>query len=53
MNLIVFMVVRLLLGLFVLVFGLDKFLEFLPALESMSKDAMTYSVALVNSKTWY
>lgn len=51
MNSKVFMVVRILLGLFVLVFGLNKFIEFLPAPEGMSDDAMTYFGALVNSKT--
>ncbi len=51
MNSKVFMVVRLLLGLFVLVFGLNKFIEFLPSPEGMSEDAMTYFGALVNSKT--
>ena len=51
MNSKVFMVLRILLGLFVLVFGLNKFLEFLPAPEGMSEDAMTYFGALMNSKT--
>ena len=51
MNSKVFMVLRILLGLFVLVFGLNKFMEFLPAPEGMSEDAMTYFGALVNSKT--
>lgn len=51
MNSKVFMVLRILLGLFVLVFGLNKFLEFLPAPEGMSEDAMAYFGALMNSKT--
>lgn len=51
MNSKVFMVLRILLGLFVLVFGLNKFLNFLPAPEGMSEDAMTYFGALMNSKT--
>ena len=51
MNSKVFMVLRILLGLFVLVFGLNKFIEFLPTPEDMSEDAMTYFGALVNSKT--
>lgn len=51
MNSKVFMVLRILLGLFVLVFGLNKFLEFLPAPEGMSEDAMTYFGTLMNSKT--
>jgi uncharacterized membrane protein YphA (DoxX/SURF4 family) len=51
MNSKVFMVLRILLGLFVLVFGLNKFIEFLPAPEGMSEGAMTYFGALVNSKT--
>lgn len=51
MNSKIFMVLRILLGLFVLVFGLNKFMEFLPAPEGMSEDAMAYFGALVNSKT--
>ncbi len=51
MNSKVFLVLRILLGLFVLVFGLNKFIEFLPAPEGMIEDAMTYFGALVNSKT--
>ena len=51
MNSKVFMVLRILLGLFVLVFGLNKFLEFLPAPEGMPEDAMAYFGALMNSKT--
>jgi uncharacterized membrane protein YphA (DoxX/SURF4 family) len=51
MNSKVFMVLRILLGLFVLVFGLNKFLDFLPAPEGMSEEAMTYFGALINSKT--
>lgn len=51
MNPKVFMVLRILLGVFVLVFGLNKFLEFLPAPEGMSADAGAYFGALVNSKT--
>jgi len=51
MNSKVFLVLRILLGLFVLVFGLNKFIEFLPAPEGMSADAGAYFGALVNSKT--
>nr|WP_321224974.1 DoxX family membrane protein [uncultured Psychroserpens sp.] len=51
MNSKVFMVLRILLGLFVLVFGLNKFLEFLPAPDGMSEGAMSYFGALINSKT--
>ncbi|BFP41886.1 hypothetical protein FGF1_27310 [Flavobacteriaceae bacterium GF1] len=50
MNSKVFMVIRILLGLFVLVFGLNKFLNFLPAPE-VSGDAGAYFGALVSSKT--
>lgn len=50
MNSKVFMVLRILLGLFVLVFGLNKFLHFIP-MEEMSADAGAYFGALVNSKT--
>ena len=50
MNSKVFMVVRILLGLFVLIFGLIKFLNFLPAPE-VTGDAGAYFGALVTSKT--
>ncbi|UOY05165.1 DoxX family membrane protein [Muricauda sp. SCSIO 64092] len=50
MNSKVFMVIRILLGLFVLVFGLNKFLNFLPAPE-VTGDAGAYFGALVSSKT--
>lgn len=50
MNSKVFMVVRILLGLFVLVFGLNKFLNFLP-MEEMSADANTYFTGLTMAKT--
>ena len=50
MNSKVFMVVRILLGLFVLVFGLNKFFNFLPMPE-LSADAGAYFGALSNSKT--
>ena len=51
MNPKVFMVLRILLGIFVLIFGINKFLNFLPAPEGMSADAGAYFSALVNSKT--
>ena len=51
MNPKVFMVLRILLGIFVLIFGLNKFLNFLPAPEGMSADAGAYFGALVNGKT--
>lgn len=50
MNSKVFMVLRILLGIFVLVFGLNKFLHFIPMGE-MSADAGAYFGALVNTKT--
>lgn len=50
MNSKVFMVVRILLGLFVLVFGLNKFLDFMPMPE-MSAEAGTYFGALTSAKT--
>ena len=50
MNSKVFMVVRILLGLFVLVFGLNKFLDFIP-MEEMSTDANTYFTGLTLAKT--
>ena len=45
MNSKVFMVLRILLGLFVLVFGANKFLQFLPPFE-MGESAMNYFGAL-------
>ena len=50
MNSKVFMVVRILLGLFVLVFGLNKFLDFIP-MEEMSADAGNYFTSLTLTKT--
>ena len=44
------MILRLLLGLFVLVFGLNKFLHFIPMGE-MSQEAGAYFGALVSTKT--
>ncbi|MDO1499774.1 DoxX family membrane protein [Winogradskyella maritima] len=51
MNPKVFLVLRILLGLFVLVFGANKFLNFLPPFEGLSTDAQTYFGALTQSKT--
>lgn len=50
MNSKVFMAVRILLGLFVLVFGLNKFLNFIP-MEDMPEQAGAYFGALMSSKT--
>lgn len=54
MNSKVFMVLRILLGLFVLVFGLDKFFHFVPIDHStMSEAAMGYMGGLASTKTTY
>jgi len=54
MNSKVFMVLRILLGLFVLVFGLDKFFHFMPMdHSSMSEAAMGYMGGLASAKTTY
>ncbi len=50
MNSKVFMVLRILLGLFVLVFGLNKFLHFIP-MEAPTGDAGAFFGALMSSKT--
>lgn len=50
MNAKVFMVLRILLGLFVLVFGLNKFFHFIP-MEAPTGDAATYFGGLASSKT--
>ena len=50
MNSKVFLVIRILLGLFVLVFGLNKFFNFIP-MEAPTGDAGAYFGALVNTKT--
>lgn len=50
MNSKVFMVLRILLGLFVLIFGLNKFFHFIP-MEAPAGDAGAYFGALMNSKT--
>jgi len=51
MNSKVFLVLRILLGLFVLVFGLNKFFNFIPFDGDMTDDAMGYMGALTNTKT--
>ncbi len=50
MNSKVFMVIRILLGIFVLVFGFNKFLNFIP-MEAPTGDAATYFGALMSTKT--
>jgi len=50
MNSKVFMVVRILLGLFVLVFGLNKFFHFIP-MEAPMGDAGAYFGALMSTNT--
>lgn len=50
MNSKVFMVLRILLGIFVLVFGLNKFFNFIP-MEEPTGDAGAYFGALMNTKT--
>ncbi len=50
MNSKVFMIVRILLGLFVLVFGLNKFFHFIP-MEAPTGDAGAYFGALMNTNT--
>ncbi|MEE1963809.1 DoxX family membrane protein [Allomuricauda taeanensis] len=51
MNSKVFLVVRILLGLFVLVFGLNKFLNFIPAGGEMPDAVMNYFGALSSTYT--
>ena len=51
MNSKVFMVLRIVLGLMLLVFGLNKFFHFLPDPEGMSADAGAYFGALMSTKT--
>lgn len=50
MNSKVVTAIRILLGVFVLVFGLNKFLNFMPAFE-LSADGNAYFSALISSKT--
>ncbi len=50
MNSKVFMILRILLGLFVLVFGVNKFLPFIPDFE-IEGSALNYFTALSNSQT--
>jgi len=50
MNSKIFMVVRIVLGLFVLVFGFNKFFNFIP-MEAPTGDAGAYFGALMSSKT--
>jgi len=51
MNSKVFMVLRIILALFLLLFGLNKFFNFLPAPEGMSEAAGNYFGALMSTKT--
>jgi len=51
MKVKIFIAIRILLGLMLLVFGLNKFFEFLPAPEGMSEVAGTYFGSLMASKT--
>lgn len=50
MNSKLFLALRILLGLFVIVFGLNKFLNFIP-MEAPTGDAATYFGGLMASKT--
>ena len=50
MNSKVFMILRILLGVFVLVFGFNKFFHFIP-MEAPTGDASAYFGALTSSKT--
>ena len=50
MNAKVFMALRILLGLFVIMFGLNKFFNFIP-MEAPTGDAGTYFGSLMSSKT--
>lgn len=50
MNSKVFLVLRILLGLFVLVFGLNKFFHFIP-MDAPAEDAGAYFGALTSTKT--
>lgn len=50
MNSKLFLVIRLFLGVFILVFGLNKFLNFMPPFE-LSANGNAYFSALINSKT--
>lgn len=51
MNSKVFMAIRVILGLFVLVFGSNKLFPFLPAPEGMSEASGAFFGALVSTKT--
>jgi len=51
MKVKVFIAIRILLGIMLLVFGLNKFFEFLPAPEGMSEVAGSYFGSLMVSKT--
>ena len=50
MNSKVSMVIRILLALMLLVFGFNKFFQYLPAPEGMSADAGAYFTALTSAK---
>jgi uncharacterized membrane protein YphA (DoxX/SURF4 family) len=51
MNSKVYSILRILLGVFVLVFGVNKFYAFLPSPEGLSESANAYFGALASAKT--
>jgi uncharacterized membrane protein YphA (DoxX/SURF4 family) len=52
MNSKVFMVLRIVLGLMLLVFGLNKFFHFMPDFQGLSDTAMAYLGGLASSNTF-
>tara|TARA_R110000868_G_scaffold8478_5_gene43942 strand:- start:27383 stop:27760 length:378 start_codon:yes stop_codon:yes gene_type:complete len=53
MNSKVFLALRILLGLMLLVFGLNKFLHFIPTPENLPEPIINYMTALITTKAFY
>ncbi|MDG4716901.1 DoxX family membrane protein [Winogradskyella marincola] len=51
MNATVFKVIRIIFGVLLVVFGANKFLNFMPAPEEIPEPVMNYMVALTSTKT--
>ncbi|MGB5419083.1 DoxX family membrane protein [Algibacter sp.] len=51
MNSKVFKIIRIIFGVLLVIFGSNKFLNFMPAPENMPEAVMNYMVALMSTKT--
>lgn len=53
MNPTVFKIIRIVFGILLVVFGANKFLNFMPAPDEIPEPVMNYMVALTSTKTLY